>query len=191
MRPQLSPGETPCFPYPPAVLLELARNLAAGPDRPVRYRFLFVDGEESVQWNWVDPDNRYGSRHHVEQLRVRGELDSVAACVLLDLVGDKQLRFFSESYSDRKLLDIFFTSARSQGLGRHVGGPSEPVKDDHLSFMAADIPSVDLIDLDYGLDNAYWHSADDTLENVSAASLGVTAKIVWGGLPELERWALR
>jgi hypothetical protein len=170
-----------------AALLELARALAGhGGEREVTYRILFVDGEESIREEWTDPDNRYGSRHHVRRLQESGEIRRVRACVLLDLVGDADLRLSTESYSDTALREIFFDAARRIGLGKHVGGPRREIKDDHLSFMAANIPSVDLIDFEYGPNNAYWHDRRDTIENVSADSLGVVGRIVLAGLPALE-----
>lgn len=172
-----------------AVLLELARVMA-GRKGDVTYRLLFIDGEESIRREWVDPDNRYGSRHHVLGLKRSGWIDRVGACVLLDLIGDKDLRLSTEQYSDSQLQKIFFDAAREAGLGAHVGGPRLPIKDDHLSFMAAGIRCVDLIDFEYGPANSYWHSPEDTLENVSAESLGIIGRIVLLGLPAVEKLLL-
>lgn len=169
-----------------AVLLELARVLAQGPERRLSYRFLFVDGEEAVRWDWAGEDNCYGSRHHAERL-LRGEdYERTKAVVLIDLVGDRDLRLWRDSNSDPELLAIFFDAARENGLGRYVDGRREPVKDDHLSFMRIGVRSVDFIDLEYGPDNDWWHSPEDTLDKCSAESLGATGKIVLLGLPGLE-----
>jgi Zn-dependent M28 family amino/carboxypeptidase len=168
-----------------AVLLELARVLAAAP-RPVAYRLVFLDGEEAMRWAWRDPDNRYGSRHHVAELKRTGLIERVKACVVIDLVGDSDLQLTTDQASDERLLEAFFSAAREAGLGRHVDGERMPVRDDHLSFMEAGIRSVDLIDLQYGPDNDYWHSPEDTLEHVSRESLGVIGRIVLAGLPKVE-----
>jgi hypothetical protein len=173
-----------------AVLLELARVLATEPGE-VTWRVLFLDGEEAVRPQWLDPDNRYGSRHHVRGLQKTGLAARVKACVLIDLVGDKDLRFNTELYSDRRLLELFFDAAKAHGLGRHVDGRSQEIKDDHLSFLAANIPSVDLIDFDYGPSNRYWHTPDDIVDNCSAASLGAAGRILLYGLADLEPWALK
>ncbi len=172
-----------------AVLLELARCLASDERRrAVAYRVLFVDGEESIDEEWVDPDNRYGSRYHVAELVRTGEIERVAAAVVIDLVGDRDLKLSHETLSDPELLQIFFRAAHAAGLGRHVDGDRREIKDDHLSFMAANVPSVDLIDFEYGPSNAYWHDPRDNLSHVSEESLGAAGSIVLAGLPGLEAW---
>ena len=106
--------------------------------------------------------------------------------MLLDLVGDADLQLTTDTFSDEALREAFFGAARAAGLGAHVDGTRMPVKDDHLSFMAAGIPCVDLIDLEYGPNNQYWHSPDDTLDKVSKESLDVIGRIVLLGLPTVE-----
>lgn len=172
------------------VLIELARSLAQR-ESPVTYRVLFLDGEESINEVWKDPDNRYGSKYHAAQLVERDQVKQVAACVLLDLIGDKDLNVMREQYSDQKLLGAFQAAAQDLGLGAHMRGARQPVKDDHLSFMAVGIRSVDLIDLDYGPGNSYWHTPEDTLDKVSQASLDKIGRIVLHGLPKLEALVVR
>jgi hypothetical protein len=170
-----------------AVLLELARVLAQGGPRVLTYRFLFLDGEEALNWDWKDPDNTYGSRHHATLLKQSGAAEHVRACVLLDMVGDKDLGILRESYSDRRLVEIFFDAAKSLGLGAHFDVRREEIRDDHLPFMNAGIPSIDVIDFEYGPSNEYWHSAQDTPEHCSAESLSIAGRIVLAGLPALEK----
>ncbi len=172
-----------------AVLLEIARILAKQDvARPVTYRLLFLDGEEAIV-KWEGDDNTYGSRYHVAQMKQdRALFQRVVACVLLDMVGDKDLRLNRESLSDYQLLEIFFATARGNNLGEYVSGPPMEVRDDHLSFMSADIRSCNLIDFDY---ENYWHTAEDTLDKLSADSLYRVGRIVLWSLPALEHWALR
>lgn len=170
-----------------AALLELARVIAAGGPRSLSYRFLFIDGEESLRWEWEGDDNRYGSRYHAAELKNSGKADSVRCCVLLDLVGDKDLQFLRETYSDRRLKELFARAAAGIGLSKHLQGKQQEALDDHLSFMAVGIPSIDLIDFDFGPDNSWWHTTEDTLDKCSAESLGITGRIVLAALPEIER----
>ena len=55
----------------------------------------------------------------------------------------------------------------------------------HLSFMAVGIRSVDLIDLDYGPGNSYWHSPEDTIDTILEADLGTAAWLMWAVLEPL------
>jgi len=171
-----------------AVLLELARILKAGPTPEVTYRFLFIDGEESVRRDWEDPDNRYGSRHHVaELLKVKGMTKRVRAFILLDLVGDADLQLEKDQTSTKQLLDIFIRTSKKIGKPDLFSKRPIPIKDDHESFLAYGIPSVDLIDLHFGkYGNEYWHTAEDTIDKCSKESLETVARLVLAALPEVE-----
>ena len=170
-----------------AVLLELARVVAEGPKRPVTYRFLFLDGEEAVREQWRDPDNRYGSKYHVERIKKQGLDARVKICVLLDMVGDKDLKLTLDQYSDEDLVALFERTAKQNDLGRYVWSARMPVLDDHISFSEGlSIPVIDLIDFQYGPRNAWWHTDEDSLDKCSAESLGVTGTLVLAALPELE-----
>jgi glutaminyl-peptide cyclotransferase len=169
-----------------AVLLELARALAARGPGKVTYRFLFVDGEEAVRSYWQDPDNCYGSRYHASQLAKAGDKNRVKAVVVIDMIGDKDLEIQRDTNSTAWLLECFAAAARSNGLGAHVDGQSEAIADDHLSFTRLGLPAVTLIDLQYGPSNSWWHTPEDTLEKCSQESLAAAGKIVLLGLPAVE-----
>jgi glutaminyl-peptide cyclotransferase len=172
-----------------AVLLELARVIAAGPPRPVTYRFLFLDGEEAVREYWIDPDNRYGSRHHVKLLTQKpGALRRVKAFILIDMVGDADLQLERDSYSNRKLLKLFTSTAEELNMPKLFARYATPIKDDHQSFIEFGIPSIDLIDLHYGpRNNEYWHTAEDTVEHCSQDSLDKVGRLLIAALPKLEK----
>ena len=51
-----------------------------------------------------------------------------------------------------------------------------------MPFLEAGVPAVDVIDLDY----AAWHTADDTLDNVSARSLQTVGDVLVAALPDIE-----
>ena len=172
-----------------AVLLELARVLAAGPEPRFTYRFLFLDGEEAIRQEWIDPDNRYGSRHHVMELTKKaGALKRVEAFILLDMVGDADLQLERDSYSTRKLLDIFIGTANELGMKDLFARYPVPINDDHQSFKEMGIPAIDLIDLRYGArDNEYWHTAQDVIEHCSKESLDKVGRLVLAALPKVEK----
>lgn len=169
-----------------AALLELARVIKARPQLPFTIELLFLDGEEATG-EWVGTDNTYGSRHYVEVARKTGTLKSLKAMILLDMIGDRDLNIRRESNSTPWLTDIVWNVARKLGHQRHFIEESMAVEDDHLPFLKAGIPSIDIIDLDYPA----WHTAQDTLDAVSARSLQVVGDVVVAALPEIEQRLLK
>jgi hypothetical protein len=170
-----------------AFQIELARVLAARKN-PFTYEITFLDGEEAVCRNWDDcgrpgaPDNTYGSRHYVEVARRDGTLKSIKANILVDMIAARDLRVKRETYSTPWLTDIIWNAAKQKKLDEYFVPQSTQIEDDHLAFLAAGVPSVDIIDLDY----APWHTANDTLENVSARSLQVVGDVLLAALPAIE-----
>ena len=165
-----------------AFLIELARVLASRPNpRPIE--LLFLDGEEAVI-EWEGEDNTYGSRHYVEAARKDGTLEDIRAFILVDMIGDRDLRIKRESQSTPWLTDLIWRAA-SELKRREFLAESTLVNDDHLPFLEAGRPAVDLIDLDY----PWWHTADDTLDKVSADSLKAVGDVLLRALPAVEKRA--
>lgn len=168
------------------VLLELARVLKTRPRPRLTIEFVFFDGEEAFG-EWRSPNHTYGSRHYVTAARATGTLSSIRALVLLDMIGDRALNIRRDTNSTPWLTDIVWNAARRLGHGAHFLDEPFPVEDDHLPFLQAGIPAVDLIDLDY----PDWHTAGDTLDKVSARSLQIVGDVVLAALPEIEARLLR
>jgi Zn-dependent M28 family amino/carboxypeptidase len=165
-----------------AALLELARVLKDRP-RPFTIELLFFDGEEAFgDWD-LRADSTYGSRHYVQNARANNTLRTIKALILLDLIGDKDLNIRREENSTRWLTDIIWATARRLGHDRHFLNEVTPIEDDHIHFVQAGVPSVDIIDLDYFA----WHTPEDTLENVSQQSVKVVGDVVLAALPEIEQ----
>jgi glutaminyl-peptide cyclotransferase len=169
-----------------AALLELARVLKARPQLPFTIELLFLDGEEATG-EWKEPDNTYGSRHYVEVARKAGTLKSLRALILLDMIGDRQLNIRRETQSTPWLTDIVWNVAKRLGHQGSFIAEEMPVEDDHVHFLKAGVPAIDIIDLDYPA----WHTAKDTLDAVSARSLQVVGDVVVAALPEIEARLLK
>lgn len=168
-----------------AALIELARVLRARKDLPFTIELLFLDGEEAVL-EWAGTDNTYGSRHYVEAARKAGSLKSIRALILLDMIGDRDLTIRRESNSTRWLTDIVWATARK--LGHHQFMDEETtVEDDHLPFVKAGVPSLDIIDLDY----PQWHTPQDTIDAIAARSIQVVGDVVVAALPQIEARLLK
>jgi glutaminyl-peptide cyclotransferase len=168
-----------------AALIELARTIKARGQLPFTIELLFLDGEEAVV-EWQGTDNTYGSRYYVEAARKSGSLKSLRALILLDMIGDRSLTIRRESNSTRWLTDIVWAAAKKLGH-RAFMDEETTVEDDHIPFLKAGVPSLDIIDLDY----PQWHTAQDTLDAVAARSLQVVGETVMAALPDIEARLLK
>lgn len=163
-----------------AVQLELGRVISRR-SYPFTVWLVFFDGEEAfIQWS--DTDGTYGSRRFVEQLGKRGLTRKVKALIHLDMVGDRDLLIERESQSTPALRDLMLRSAKDLGFSRFFSGRSMEIADDHVPFLKAGIPALDIIDFDY----RYWHTSDDTAANVSEDSLGIVGQVVERLLDQLK-----
>lgn len=149
-----------------AVLRELARVI------PVYLQaniwLVFFDAEDNGSLpggEWI-----LGSRAFVESLE--GIPDAV---VILDMVGDTDLNIHVEKNSDANLVQEIWGIAKSLGYNEEfIDLPKHRLIDDHLPFIQAGIPAVDIIDFDY----PYWHTTADTIDKVSPQSLRVVGEVV-------------
>ncbi|MSO45792.1 MAG: M28 family peptidase [Acidobacteria bacterium] len=164
-----------------AAVLELARVLKARQNE-FTIELLFFDGEEAVV-EWRPNDNTYGSRHYVDAARNSGTLAGLKALVLLDMIGDRNLTIRRDSNSTPWLTDAIWASATKLGHRRTFLAEDTTIDDDHMPFVRAGIPSVDIIDLDYPA----WHTAQDDLDHVSARSLQIVGDVVLDALPQIEQ----
>jgi len=172
-----------------ALLIELARALKDRP-REFTYEFVWFDGEEATCEGWDEcsrpgaPDNLYGSRHYVDAARKAGTLGSVRAMILVDMIGARNLKVLRETqYSAGWLIDVVWAAAKRLGYGDTFLDVPYPVDDDHLPFVQAGIPSLDIIDL---RDYPQWHTAQDDLAHVGAGSLGIVGDVLVAAAPDIE-----
>ena len=168
-----------------AFLIELGRALKTRTGgAPVE--LLFLDGEEAVQ-EWQGTDHTYGSRYYVEAARRSGTLRDIRAFILVDMIGDSNLVLKPDTNSTGVLVDAIWSAARRLGRREFVS-EATAIEDDHLEFLAAGVPSVDLIDLEYpDQTSRFWHTQYDTLEHVSPASLQAVGDVLLAALPALEK----
>jgi glutaminyl-peptide cyclotransferase len=165
-----------------AALLELARVLKLRQNE-FTIELLFLDGEEAVNWEWRDPDNTYGSRYYVDAARKSNTVTGIKALVLLDMIGDRVLTIRRDSTSTPWLVDIVWDAAGRLGHRSTFSNELTAIEDDHGPFLAAGVPSVDIIDLDY----PQWHTAQDDLQHVSEQSLKIVGDVVLAAVPDIER----
>jgi Zn-dependent M28 family amino/carboxypeptidase len=138
---------------------------------------VFFDGEEAIQ-SWSDTDSTYGSRHLAARWGRDGTLGQVKAFILTDMIGDKDLDIQRETNSTAWLVDLVRQAAKKFGDERYFFQKEMAVEDDHLPFVQRGVPSIDVIDLDYGPNNSYHHTAQDTMDKISAHSLTIDGDVI-------------
>ncbi len=161
------------------LLLELARVLKGRHGGP-ELEFLFTDGEECRR-EYGPRDGLVGSRRRAGQLKASGESARVRAVILLDMIGDRDLKVTLPRNGDPRLSLAVFAAAEQEGVRASFALADGAVLDDHVPFLDAGMPAVDLIDFQYGEgpgDNRYWHTAEDTMDKLSADSLGLVGRVV-------------
>ena len=163
------------------LLLELARVLAGKKDG-FDYWFVFLDGEEAfVEWSTFD--STYGSRHLAKRWQDDGTASKVRALILLDMIGEKSLGIIKDTNSTPWLMDLVWSTAIEDGLRDTLSNVQESMEDDHIPFLDVHIPCVDII----RNFPPTWHTAGDTLDTISAASMERIGKLVLGLLPHVEK----
>jgi glutaminyl-peptide cyclotransferase len=148
-------------------LLELSRVLALDPALAARVELVFFDGEEALQ-QFTETDGLYGSRHYAAHLRDSGRAAQFKFAVVWDMIGDRNLTVTLPLDSPKELTQGLLASAEAL---QHRGAFrifDRPMLDDHVPLnLIARIPAIDIIDFEYDV----WHTADDTMLQISADSL--------------------
>lgn len=155
------------------VLLEMARVAASEPN----LWFVCFDGEEA-ELEYGPGDGLWGSRYFAERLAT-ASAPPVRAFILLDMVGDADLTITIPRNCSAELVEQVFAASRALGYRDHFRYRPADVLDDHVPFLLRGIPAVNLIDFEYGSapgQNDYWHTAQDTLDKVSARSLQIVGR---------------
>jgi glutaminyl-peptide cyclotransferase len=159
------------------LLLELANQLRGGKRNGYSVWLAWLDGEEAIR-HWSATDSLYGSRHLAEKWQNDGTLAQIKAFLLADMIGDADLNIDRDQNSTPWLEDLIYEAATKLGYQSHFFARSLPVQDDHVPFGKAGVPVADLIDFDYGYNNVFWHTTQDTLDKLSPKSLEITGDVL-------------
>jgi len=145
---------------------------------------LFDDGEEAFNI-WSPSDSTYGTRHLAAKWGRDGTLGEIKAFILADMIGDKDLDILRESRSADWLVALVRKAAHKFGYDKYFFQTEGAVDDDHLPFVERGVPSIDVIDLDYGPNNSYHHTAQDTMDKISARSLTIDGDVFMETIREI------
>jgi glutaminyl-peptide cyclotransferase len=166
-----------------AVLLGMADALKTNPPA-IGVDLLFVDGEDYGDFS-VDKDVLMGSRYYAKS-PLPGPKPRFA--ILLDMVGDAMLQIRQEGYSLTGAPDVvervWKTAERLGYQTTFLNEPMTGMTDDHIPLQGIGIPAIDVIDFEYGPNNSYHHTPDDTFDKVSARSLKVVGDVAMAVIRE-------
>ncbi|HEY2383412.1 MAG TPA: M28 family peptidase [Terriglobia bacterium] len=173
-----------------AILLAFADALAHHKTK-MQIWLVFTDLEEGT---FVDNDGLYGSRHLAMKLKANGMVPRIKGFFLLDMIGDKDLGVARETQSSPELQDVIAAAAKSLGYGRYFFQYDSTITDDHVEFLNVGIPAVDVVDAEFGrmgpkFDGMgeFHHGNTDTMDKVSAASLGIVGRTILLTIELLDR----
>ena len=160
-----------------AILLEFANQLREKKRDGYSVWLVWTDGEEAVK-TWTDTDSLYGTRHLAEKWEKDGTLKKIKALMVMDMIGDADLDIQRETNGTPWLLDLIYTAAERGGYQSHFYAVEGAIEDDHLPFVKRGVPSADVIDLDYGYNNVFHHTAQDTMDKLSPRSLEIVGNTI-------------
>jgi Zn-dependent M28 family amino/carboxypeptidase len=159
------------------LLLELANHLRTMKRTGYSVWLVWLDGEEAVR-KWSETDSLYGSRHLAEKWQKDGTSKQMKAFLLADMIGDADLNIDRDQNSTPWLEDLVYQAASRLGYQSHFFARSLAVDDDHIPFAKAGVAVADLIDFDYGYNNVFWHTPQDTLDKLNPKSLEITGNVL-------------
>ena len=161
-----------------AVLLEMIRTIKESDVKPeYTLKFVFFDGEECFN-QYGGNDGLFGSKHYASQLKYQEQLSQCRAVIILDMVGDKDLNITLPIDSDKRLCEMLFKAADRTGNSEYFDYLPNELLDDHTPFKKMGIPVIDIIDFKFGPGNAFWHSSEDNIKNISDKSLKTIGETV-------------
>jgi glutaminyl-peptide cyclotransferase len=159
------------------LLLELANHFSNHTLDGYSVWLVFFDGEEAFQ-SWSRTDSTYGSRHLAAKWQNDGTLKRIKGFLLADMLGDKDLDIDRDTNSTPWLLDLVKEAATHAGYQSHFFARENTVDDDHIPFVLRGVPCVDIIDIDYGPNNSYHHTVQDSMDKLSSKSLTIAGDTI-------------
>jgi len=153
------------------LLLELARVIGQHPDLARKIELVFFDGEEAYE-QFSQKDGLYGSRYFAKQLQGAGA-KQFRGGLLFDMVGDRSLGITLPADSPAEMARDIFAAAEARKLRSYFTYLGRELIDDHVPLNTIGIPTLDIIDFDF----PWWHTADDTMDKISAQSLQTVGSV--------------
>jgi Zn-dependent M28 family amino/carboxypeptidase len=165
-----------------ALLLELANQLRGKTLDGYSVWLVWDDAEEAMKPDTEVPfldDSLYGIEHIAQKWQTDGTLKKVKVFLLADMIGDADLNIDRDGNSTPWVESVVQEAAKRLGYQSHFFGRTLPnVSDDHIPFVKRGVPSADLIDFDYGYNDVFWHTPQDTVDKLSPKSLEIVGSVL-------------
>jgi glutaminyl-peptide cyclotransferase len=166
-----------------AILLGFADALSKQKTK-MQIWLVWTDLEEAIN-DFTEDDGLYGSRHLAQKLAANGIAPRIRGFFLLDMIGDKDLGVGRETESARWLQDFIAEAAKQLGYSQYFFQYETDIIDDHIPFIKAGIPAVDVVDAEFGrmgdkfdAMGEFHHTNADTMDKVSQHSLEVVGRTI-------------
>jgi len=159
-----------------ALLLEFANQLRGKKRDGYSIWLVWDDAEEAIKPDTEMPfekDSLYGISHLAQKWEGDGTLKKMKAFLLADMVGDADLNIERDTNSTPWLEDVVYEAATRLGYQSHFFARTMEVTDDHVPFVKRGVPCADFIDFNYGYNDVFWHTTQDTVDKLSPKSLEI------------------
>jgi glutaminyl-peptide cyclotransferase len=179
-----------------ALLLEFANQLRGKKREGYSIWLVWDDAEEAIKPDGsgglpaempFEKDSLYGISHLAEKWQADGTLKKIKAFLLADMVGDADLNIEHDTNSTRWLEDVVYEAASRLGYQSHFFARTMTVSDDHLPFVKRGVACADFIDFDYGYNDVFWHTTQDTVDKLSPNSLQIVGSTMLEAIGILDK----
>jgi len=168
-----------------ALLIALGAYYRDHPPTGYSVWLLFDDGEEAIgKDGMVGSDQLYGVKHIAAKWSGDGTLAHIKAFLVADMLGWKQMNIDRETNSTPWLLDLLARAGKDTGHSNYLFHTTIGIEDDHIPFKQRGVPVLDVIAYEYGEPDStrpgeytFHHTAQDSMDKLSATSLQVSADI--------------
>jgi len=160
-----------------ALLLEIANQLRGKKRDGNSVWLVWSDGEEAVK-DWTPQDSVYGTRHLAQKWQQDGTAKKIKGLLVADMICDAELDVARDTNSTAWLVDLVQQAASDLGYQSHFFQTQLGTDDDHTPFLKIGIPSADIIDFNYGYNNAFWHTPEDTVDKLSPRSAQIAGDVI-------------
>jgi len=170
-----------------ALLLEMANQLRGKTREGYSIWLVWDDAEEAIEPDGsgglrqempFEKDSLYGITQLAEKWQADGTLKRIKAFLLADMIGDADLNIEHDSNSTPWLEAVVYEAATRVGYQSHFFARTMTVSDDHLPFLKRGVACADLIDFNYGYNDVFWHTTQDTVDKLSPKSLEIVGNTI-------------